>query len=76
MRTSKSITIEFRSFGEITIPKGTLLTNQTACGFDANYHFVQDFSWIKRDYPRIANILTHDVRYYGINIQREFVDFK
>lgn len=65
----------FGGYGKITIPKGTRLTHQTALGLDDKYHFVDDLSWIKKDYPEIANILLHDFRYHNFNIPKEFVDF-
>lgn len=75
MKTSQAVTIVFKHYGQITIPQGTTLTNQTACGIDPNYHFVQDLRWIDTNYPEISSILKHDATYYGINIPREYVDF-
>lgn len=65
--TTQDVTLEFMHHGEITIPKGTRVTNQTALGVDENYNFVDDLSWI--DSP----ILRHDATYYGINVPKEFV---
>ncbi len=73
MRTSQDVTINFRNYGEIIVPKGTKLTHNTACGIDESYHFVEDLSWIKRDYPEVSSIMLHDATYYGINIPIEFV---
>ena len=75
METNQDYRIEnFRDkYPPITVPKGTKLTHQTAMGIDKNYHFVNEYGWIKRDYPEIAGILIHDVVYYGINIPKEFV---
>lgn len=75
MKTSKDVTINYRGFGEITIPKGTKLTHNTACGVDKNYHFVNDLKWIDKNYPTINRILKHDATFYGIDVPREFVDF-
>ena len=48
MKTSKEYKVHFKAantdYGILTIPKGTLLTHQTANGPDENYHFVDDFS--------------------------------
>ena len=71
--TLKDVTVNFRIYGEIKVPKGTAITNQTAVGFDSKYNFVNEYGWIDRDYPEIANILKLDATYYGINIPAEFV---
>lgn len=76
MKTKCDVTINFRDFGNITIPKGVDLTNNTACGVDKNYHFVKDLTWIKTNYPTIDRVLLHDATYYGINIPVKFVDFE
>lgn len=73
MKTNKDYTLNYREYGEITVPKGTCVSNRTALGIDKNYHFVSDFSWIHRNYGSIANLLEHDVEHYGINIPKEFV---
>lgn len=74
MKTNADYTIEYRGYGTITVPKGTLVTHRTAMGFDQNYHFVDSFTWISENYNSIAWSLTHDVKYYGINIPSEFID--
>lgn len=71
--TSRPFTLEFKDFGEITVPAGTKVTHMTACGLDENYNFVDQFDWIVRDYPTVARILEMDARNYGINIPAEFV---
>lgn len=76
MWTSQDVTINFREYGDIVVPKGTMLTNQTATGIDKKYHFVNEYKWIKKSYPKIANILIHDATHYGINIPKEFVIFR
>lgn len=76
MKTKEAVTLKFRDYGEITVPKGTRLTHQTACGVDKSYHFVADFGWIKEFYPTIDRVLQHDAVYYGINIPKEFVDYE
>ena len=75
MYTNKDYTVSFMNYGEITVPKGTKLTHQTACGIDKNYHFVSEYGWIDKNYPEFANILKWDVSHYGINIPKEFVKF-
>jgi hypothetical protein len=74
MKTSQDVTIDYRDYGPITIPKGTPVSHQTANGRDENYHFVSNLSWIKRNYSTISYLLIHDAKYYGIDIPVEFVD--
>jgi hypothetical protein len=73
MVTSQDVKVLFKDYGEIVVPKGTRLTHNTAMGVDENYHFVNEFGWIERDYPTVSRILTHDATFYGINIPKEFV---
>jgi hypothetical protein len=73
--TKEEITMEYREYGEITIPKGTRLTNHTATGIDMNYNFVADLSWIPTYEDGTKNYsLTHDADYYGINIPRHLIE--
>lgn len=74
MKTAQDVKINFMGYGEISVPKGTRLSHQTACGIDENYHFVDDLTWIEKSYPTISRILKHDATYYGINIPKEFVE--
>jgi len=71
--TTQNVTLPFMGFREITVPKGTRVTHQTACWIDPNYNFVDEFGWIERDYPTVSRILEMDARNYGINIPAEFV---
>ena len=73
MRTSRNYTVNFRDYGPITVPAGTRVSYQTAYGIDPNYHFVDEFGWIFKDYPSIAYMLKHDVVHYGINVPKECV---
>lgn len=75
MRTKKDYTTNFKHYGQITVPKGTPVTNMTACGIDKNYHFVNSFSWVKSNYPEIDSILIHDLKYYGLNVPKEYIEF-
>lgn len=75
MVTNKDYTVPFMTYGEITVPKGTRVSHDTAMGEDKNYHFVSDLSWIKRDYPQIANILRWDVDHHGIDVPKEFITY-
>ncbi|MBP8113777.1 MAG: hypothetical protein KAY50_00400 [Chitinophagaceae bacterium] len=76
MRTNQDVTLPFRIYGNITIPKGTKLTHETAMGFDAKHHFVDEFNWILKNYPTIKYLLMHDAKYYGIDIPKEYVDYE
>ncbi len=73
MKTKKDFTVEFMGYGQITVPAGTETTNQTAMGIDLNYNFVNEYGWIKNNYPEISNILLHDVKYHGINVPKEYL---
>lgn len=69
--TKEEIKINFRHYGEITIPKGTRITHNTANGFDPDYNFIVDLTWInkKENYP-----LWHDAYYYGIDIDASLIE--
>lgn len=71
--TANSVTINFRNYGEITIPKGVLVTNETAMGTDDKYNFVDEFEWIDSNYPLVAQSLKMDAQTYGINIPQEYI---
>lgn len=74
MKTNKDFTLNFKFFGEITVPAGTKVTHQTACGIDENYHFVDEFGWIDENYSAVASILKMDAKSYGINVPKDFID--
>lgn len=74
MKTNKDYTVNFKTFGEITVPAGTRLTHKTASGIDARYNFVDEFDWIDNKYPKIANTLRMDAINYGIDVPKEFVE--
>ena len=80
MKTSKEYKVHFKAantdYGILTIPKGTLLTHQTACGPDENYHFVDDFSWVERNEDGSKQYgLLHDLEYRGIDVPKEYVSY-
>jgi len=76
MHTSQDVKINFMHYGEIVVPKGTRVTHETATGIDTNYHFVDTLHWVKLAYPDIAPVLIHDMRYYGLNIPREYIVYE
>lgn len=64
-------------FGEeLTIPKGTRVTQQSACGLlPEGQYFIDDFSWVlpyDNGLPRSGFI--HDATYRGILVTGEFVE--
>ena len=73
-RLIKDYTLDFRDYGEITVPKGVTTTNKTASGIDSNYNFVDDFDWIDQNYKNVAAFLKHDIKYYGINVPNEYLE--
>ena len=80
MKTSKEYKVHFKAantdYGILTIPKGTLLTHQTANGFDEKYHFVNEFSWVELTEDGTKQFgLLHDLEYRGINVPKEYVSY-
>lgn len=77
MKTNQDYTITFDSFiGEITVPKGTTVTNETAMGVDPNYHFVNNWSWYKPDLKGYARQMhMHDLIHRGINVPKKYIDY-
>lgn len=74
----EDVTINFKAYGidygELTVPKGTAITNQTAMGVDENYNFVADLSWVPLDENgNKQSGLLHDLEYRGLNIPAEHV---
>ena len=51
----------------VTIPKGTPVSNKTACGTDKNYHFVSDAAVLGSYYK-------YDLTYHGANVPKEFIN--
>jgi hypothetical protein len=75
---NKDYTTNFKvgksDYGMLTIPKGTKITNMTAIGYDPLYNFVDDFSWVPTHEDGTKQYgLLHDLKYYGINVPKEFV---
>ena len=73
-RTIKPYTTQV--FGvKITVPAGSIVSNQTACGPDNRYRFWLDF---RKEVVRLTgvsgSILAHDLEYYGINVPAEFCE--
>ncbi|HEY3525881.1 MAG TPA: hypothetical protein VGK47_06775 [Nitrososphaeraceae archaeon] len=68
-KTNQEIKMSWRGY-DITIPKGTRITHNTALGVDPKYNFVDDLSWIDK---KTQFGLHHDATYYGIDVPAEFV---
>lgn len=73
-KTRKDVTVNFGMYGDITVPKGTRVSNETACGPDDEYLFVCDHSWIKEKYPTVSSILIWDAEHTGIRMKAEDVE--
>lgn len=71
--TANSVTVNFRHYAEIVVPKGVVVTNETAMGIDDKYNFVDEFDWIDTNYPQIARLLKMDAQNYGIDIPQEYI---
>lgn len=69
----EDFTVNFRNYGEITIPKGTLSGQKKLTGDDSVYNVVCEYDWIDRQYPDICDSLKADVEEYGINIPEEML---
>lgn len=66
--TEHDIRMKFKGHN-ILIPAGTEVDHQTALGYDENYTFVKDLSWIDDDQVT----LQHDADYYGIQIDNNLI---
>jgi len=70
--TTKDFKTTFKGY-EITVPKGSKATNQTACGIDDNYRFWTGFNEITKKITGYETSgLNHDLTYYGLNIPKEY----
>lgn len=55
---------------ELTVPKGAIVSNQTANDFDDNYRF-----WV--DYPDHIDrntLVAHDLMFYGLNVPPDYCE--
>ena len=60
---------------DLHIPVGSIVSNQTASGFDDSYRFWTDFSAIAARVTGFKNsILHHHLTHYGVNIPAEFCE--
>jgi len=72
-KTTKDYTVDFLNYGKVTVPKGTPVTSNTACGIDENYNFVDSFCWVKPidGVPQYG--LIHDLKHKGLNVPKEYL---
>lgn len=70
--TTKEYKTTFNGY-EITVPKGSKATSQTASGIDEDYRFWSDFHKIAEQLTGFKSSgLSHDLTYYGLNIPKEY----
>lgn len=81
MKTNADYTVNYYwsevDNGTVTVPKGTRLTHETACGLDEKYHFVSDWSWYRPEltgFVRTMNLW--DFTHRGIDVPKEYVDYE
>lgn len=70
MKTNKDITGRWFGYEEMTIPKGTQVTRQSACGLlPEGEYFIDSFSWVPKwpDGSKKSGFL-HDATHRGIRV--------
>jgi len=73
-RTIKPYTEEAYGY-TITVPVGSVVSNQTACGPSDEYRFWQDFHKVAEELTGFrTSILSHDLNYRGINVPAEYCE--
>lgn len=74
-KTIKEYKVNYRDYGEITVPVGSTVRNKTACGNDDNYHFWTDFHKVAEEVSGFKDsFLRHDLTYYGLNIPSSYCE--
>ena len=64
-----------KGYGPHIVPAGSIVTNNTACGPDDNYHFWVDFQDAAEKISGYkSSLLRHDLTYYGLNIPAEYCE--
>ena len=73
-KTNKEYKTNYKGY-EITVPIGSTVSNNTACGPDDLYHFWVDFREISENITGYKNsTLCHDLTFYGLNIPSEYCE--
>ena len=74
VKTIKDYTLKYDGY-TITVPAGSRVSNKTACGYDNNYRFWQDWREIAEKLTGFKNsLLSHNLTYYGINVPAEYCE--
>lgn len=73
-KTVKPYTV--KAFGyELTVPEGSIVSNRTACGYDDNYRFWENWGPVAREVAGFRDsLLAHDLRHYGLNVPAEYCE--
>jgi hypothetical protein len=77
VKTARTIKPYPATFGgySFTVPAGSLVSNQTACGPDDAYRFWRDFHATAQQLTGFPDsILRHDLTHYGLNIPAEYCE--
>ena len=69
----EDVTLDFRGYGKITVPGGTMTSYKAPMGNNPECNFVCEFDWIDKLYPEIGNALKNDASVFGINISVEML---
>ena len=73
-RTIKDYVVTYDGY-ELVVPKGSIVSNYTACGYDDNYRFWQDFLAIAEEQTGLkCSTLAEDLSYRGLNIPAEYCE--
>lgn len=60
---------------DIIVPVGSIVTNKTACGYDDDYRYWEDWQECAEKLTGFKNsCLAHDLTYHGINIPAEYCE--
>ena len=71
-KTKKDYQVYFSGY-RIKVPAGSRVTNQTACGYDDNYHFLLDYEKIAEELTGCKNsMLCRDLKYHRLNIPKDY----
>ncbi len=73
-KTIRPYTVKFYGGGifptTLTVPTGSIVSNQTAMGPDDSYRFWTDYT---KTVPA-NSMLAHDLKHYGVNVPAEYCE--
>jgi len=73
-KTVKEYAVKYSGYN-LVIPAGSTVSNQTACGNDDAYRFLQGASKLAREVTGFpSSLLAHDLAHYGLNIPAEYCE--